>query len=543
MFSTCLVDGLGWLPVTASKDLSLREYLHRSHELTGLLGDVPTVAPAIRSQVLLPVVRHALADTLTYDTWAATLKAGRFFPEQLKAIDRYLDERLDRFRLFDEVRPFGQAAGLSHAKGEAKPSSLLVPVIDSGNNVPLWSGRTDGDPLPLTPAEAVRWMLHAQCWDTAGIKAAAVDDPQAAAGKTAGNQTGSLGSLGVVEVIGRTELETLLLNLPCTPLTEGDLPQWDREPQTQLWSSRPCTGILDRWTWPSRRIRLLPEQTESGALVIRQIILAAGDRCTTALTPDTEPRTCWGKKTEKKKEIVYPRRHRPSVAAWRGLEALVTLHREGSKHFETSLLLSQVADALADEDLPDDYPLRVALSGIEYGTQSSIVKDVLGDGIPLPVAALTADSDVREHVLKVVLQAETIARAITSLHQHLLQAVGGEAPPTGKGARAGDRILHAIDPYVRRFLAGCQRTPDSDLLTRVHLAYEKVLDRIARKEADSILRSLPSKAFTGRTRENTAGKTIVFRQAEAERFFYADLRKTLTYLYSDTPGPKAEDAA
>ncbi|MFF8646468.1 type I-E CRISPR-associated protein Cse1/CasA [Streptomyces sp. NPDC015345] len=543
MFSSCLIDDLGWLQFTASQELPLREYLHRSHELTGLLGDVPTVAPAVRSQVLLPVVRHALADTLTRDTWIATLNRGRFSAEQLKAIDCYLDERLDRFRLFDEVRPFGQAAGLSHAKGEAKPSSLLVPVIESGNNVPLWSGRTDGDPLPLTPAEAVRWMLHAQCWDTAGLKAAAVGDPQAKAGKTAGNQTGPLGALGVVEVIGRTELETLLLNLPCGPLAAGDLPQWDREPQTQIWASRPCTGILDRWTWPSRRIRLLPEHTESGALVVRQIILAAGDRCTTAPTPDTEPRTCWGKKTEKKKEIVYPRRHRPSVAAWRGLEALVTLHRDGSKHFETSLLLTQVADALADEDLPDDYPLRLALSGIEYGTQSSIVKDILGDGIPLPVAALTADSNVREHVLKAVLQAELIARAVTSLHQHLLQAVGGETPSTGKGSRAGDRVLHAIDPHVRRFLAGCQRAPDSDLLTRAHHAYEKTLDRIARGEKRTILRSLPSQAFTGRTRVNPAGKTVIFRQAEAERFFYANLRKTLTYLYSDSTGPKAEDAA
>jgi len=110
----------------------------------------------------------------------------------------YLDRHAERFDLFHPDFPFAQVAGLHTVKDETKPVSLLLPAVATGNNVPLFSARTEADPPALTPAEAARALLAAQCWDTAAIKSGAAGDPQVKYGKTTGNPTGPLGQLGVV---------------------------------------------------------------------------------------------------------------------------------------------------------------------------------------------------------------------------------------------------------------------------------------------------------------------------------------------------------
>jgi CRISPR system Cascade subunit CasA len=177
--------------------------------------------------------------------------------------DAYLDERAARFDLFHPARPFAQVAGLRTAKDETKPVSLLVPRLAAGNNVPIFSARTESDPPALTPAQAARALLAAHCWDTAAIKSGAFDDPAAKAGKTTGNPTGPLGQLGVIVPVGATLFHTLLLNLPILPqgLEPKDRPQWQADdPATSAWSARSAAGLLDPLTWQARRIRLVPER-------------------------------------------------------------------------------------------------------------------------------------------------------------------------------------------------------------------------------------------------------------------------------------------
>lgn len=171
---------------------------------------------------------------------AGAVRAGRFTEDEAEQLVRYLGPSGygGRFRLFDPVRPFAQAGGLTALTGETKPSTLLVPSIATGNNVPLFSAVTEADDLDLTPAQAALWLLHAQCWDTAAIKTGAVGDPQAAKGnKTTGNPTGPLGQLGVIVPTGRTLYETLLLNTPVLAdgLDPADRPQW-------AWPERPHTA-------------------------------------------------------------------------------------------------------------------------------------------------------------------------------------------------------------------------------------------------------------------------------------------------------------
>lgn len=499
-------------------DFSLCEVLLRAHEFDSLVVELPTHTPALLRQVLLPVVLDALGRPRDRAEWARRFDAGRFTDEERDRLSAYLEEHRSRFDLFDGRAPFAQVSGLHTAKNETKGSALLVATAPSGNNVPLFATRTEGDPLPLTPAQAARWLLHAHCWDTAAIKSGAAGDPQAKAGKTTGNPIGPLGALGVVVPVGRSLYETLLLNLPVGSQPAADRPHWRRPPAGPEWESRAAVGLLDLWTWQSRRIRLIPEATDDGVRVSR-VVLCAGDRLLDL--PEWEPHTTWVFPKASKSPtgtIRRPRRHAPGKAAWRGLEALLTSVRENDDgDFETSTLLNQLAAVQADGRLDHDYPLRVEATGIAYGNQSAVVEDILFDAIPLPVAALCAEEDTSTVLLEVAEQAEGLARAVNNLSADLRRATGADPIPWDRGQRPGEFVLHALDPLVRRFLAGVRAAGgDPDRLERGRTAWERIARERTWDVAEKVLATATHGEFGGRAVEKN-GREFTYRLATAEQ--------------------------
>ncbi|WP_399932240.1 type I-E CRISPR-associated protein Cse1/CasA [Streptomyces kanamyceticus] len=516
------------LPPTAgglAQEHSLRTALLEAHEFGDLVVEVPTQRPAVLRQVLLAVVLDALGRPADEREWMDWFSAGRWTQEQRRRLQAYLDVHRGLFDLFDPVQPFGQIAGLCTAKGETKNAGLIVATASTGNNVPLFASRTEGDAFSLSPAQAAHWLLHTQCWDTAAIKTGAVGDPKAKAGKTTGNPTGPLGQMGVTLLAGTTLFETLLLNLPIgSPPTSADLPQWRRrdpaDPHsagTPQWQERVPEGLLDLWTWQSRRIRLFPETTGEGLRVTR-VLVAAGDRM--PHTPETEPHTMWrleptgGRSTSRSKSVSSPPRRplrlQPGKAAWRGLDALLAPERQSrdagqkTSGFATSKLLDQ-AGALAP-DLCEAYPLRVELSGVAYGNQSAVIDDVMFDALPLPLAALEEDSDVRSAILEVAEQAEQLATAVNHLSADLRRALGAEPIPWDKGQRPGELVLHALDPLVRRLLAGIRGVEDLERVEAGQLAWEQLAWRRSWEVADRLLQAVPVGAFVGRSVAQGEGK-------------------------------------
>ncbi|MFI7048997.1 type I-E CRISPR-associated protein Cse1/CasA [Streptosporangium sandarakinum] len=526
-----LVDSQ-WLPLRSKgakrpEEFSLREALLHAHEFDGLVVDLPTHTPALLRQVLLPVVLHALGRPRDRAEWARRFHAGHFTREEQDKLCAYLEKRRARFDLFDAEAPFAQVGGLHTAKQETKGSALLVATAASGNNVPLFASRTEGDPLPLTPAQAARWLLHAHCWDTAAIKSGAVGDLQVKAGKTTGNPTGPLGALGAIVPMGRSLYETLMLNLPIGAQPGDDLPQWAREPLKPAWKVRAATGLLDLWTWQARRIRLIPEETDDGTRVSR-VVLCAGDRL--EAIPEWEPHTAWAFAKAPKSAtgtLRRPQRHAPGKAAWRGLQALLASERQDGDGFETSVLLRQLAGLQAEDLIGFDYPLQVETIGITYGNQSAVVEDILFDSIPLPVSALRAEEDAYTVLLEVTEQAEDLAKAVNNLSADLRRAVGADPIPWDKGQRPGEFVLHALDPLVRRFLIGVRASADdADLLEQGRIAWEKLARHRTWEVAERLLATATRGEFGGRTIEKD-GRQLTYRLATAEQNFRRRLKAVL----------------
>ncbi len=517
--------------------VGLTEGLLRSDEFAGVVVEFATQLPALLRQVLLPVVGHALGVPATRAQWKQRFSQTRFSQDEKDKLRAYLEEHRGRFDLFSAVAPFGQAAGLRTAKDETKGAAALVATAASGNNVPLFASRTDADRLELTPPQAAHWLLHTQCWDTAAIKTGAAGDPKVAAGKTTGNPTGPLGQLGVVIPMGRTLFDTLMLNLPLTPPSQVGAPQWIRDPTGPAWRPRPAAGLLDLWTWQARRIRLVPEAGEAGVRVAR-VVVCAGDRLTD--TPAFEPHTAWnlvqpaGRKASAAKAAVgerRPRRHSPGKAAWRGLEALLSPVRQSTEgKFETSILLDQLAALVEDGALPADYPMQVQTFGVVYGTQSSVVEDVLHDAVPLPLLALRAEGDVHDLLLEIADQAEKLAWTVNNLSADLRRASGADPIPWDKGQRPGELLLHVLDPLVRRVLAGVQKAGSHDeILQQGQLAWEEAAWRAADDIAEALFDATSADAFRGREAEQPgrAGRKSVHSLGTAEHNFRRRLAAVL----------------
>ncbi|WP_207954462.1 type I-E CRISPR-associated protein Cse1/CasA [Saccharopolyspora elongata] len=547
----------------AAVEVSLRQAICEAHLFEDLVVDLPTQKPALLRQVLLPVVVRALGRPENTRAWARWFQAGEFTPQQQDDLHRYLDAQRERFDLFHPRDPFGQVAGLRTVKDETKGSAVLVATAASGNNVPFFASRSDADPLELTPAQAARWLLHAHCWDTAAIKTGVVGDPNVKAGKTTGNPTGPLGQCGVIVPMGRTLFDTLLLNVPSGPaLRSDDLPQWERRtPDTRSelsvagseWHTREAAGLLDVWTWQSRRVRLIPDTTPDGPWVTR-VVLAAGDRLST--TPDVEPHTAWnltsaGKTGGKNGTSVprRPRRHPQGKAAWRGLEALLATDRQDraatatTAGFATSRLINELR--ARRELMASDYPVQLELLGMVYGTQSAVFEDVYFDSIPLPLTALDTDSRVPGALLEMTAQAEDLAQAVNNLSADLRRAAGAEPIPWDKGHRPGELVLHALDPVVRRVMVGIRTVgEDFDLLERGLTAWEQKAKHITLRVGERVLATVAPSAFTGRTIKQ-GEKELTYRQATAESNFRARIGQILTRVQSNAaelPAPDLDQA-
>ncbi|GGJ92614.1 type I-E CRISPR-associated protein Cse1/CasA [Pilimelia anulata] len=527
-----------WIPVVDGAAVSVRQALVEGHRLADLSWAQPLEAVAVLRQVLLPVYLDACGPPRDEADWADRWKHGRLNGERIAA---YLDRHADCFDLFGE-KPFAQVADLRTAKDETKPTSVLSAAVATGNNVPLFAARTDGNPPVLDAATAARALLAAQCWDTAAIKSGAADDPAVSGGKTTGNPTGPLGAIGPVVPLGRTLAETILLNVPL--LRHGfepdDVPQWHRDRPGPGWATRHPTGLLDLLTWQARRIRLVPRPGTTG-IEVAEVVLCAGDRLLPDKLLEYEPHTAWRPvdKPRASDPVARPIRHQPGRAAWQGLSALLAA-RPGAelpgKPWSPNQL-GTLHNLAARDDLASDYPLRVAAVGVVYGNQSAVVEDVLADFTPLPVLAL-ADSDptgggIRVELDAMVAMAERLRIAANRLGDDLRRSCGGEPAGWDSGQRPGDLLVHRLSPIVHRLLAGLQRQPDR--LDEGLAAWRAAARRECFAVVEPILASCGPTAFRGRAEtkkdpKSDKKKEDVMRASTAEARFRWSVHRILAVV-------------
>lgn len=536
-----------WLPVRrldgATDLLSLRAVFAQAHTAGSLLGEVPTQTVAL-TRLLLAVLHRALlpfGDEV--EDWEALWQQPAL---PMKQIDTYLDGQGDRFDLLHPKMPFLQVVGLRTAKGDVPGVKPLL--ADVPNNEPFFTTRAGPAVQRLEFAEAARWLVHCHAFDPSGIKSGDPDDPRTKNGKGYPIGTGWVGGLGTVLVEGQTLRETLLLNLvPVDDRLEpldgvDDLPVWERPPLTAREERRAGapTGPADLYTWPSRRIRLATD----GAGVTG-VLVANGD----PLPPQNqfpETMTAWRRSPNQEKKhggtVFMPRMHDPERSLWRGLEGLLVDGEEGGLPVRKRPLVLRWLDRLvAEEVLPLDLVLRTRAVGMAYGSNNSVVAEVVDDALAVHAVLLgERGAELRAAAVDAVRASEEGVQALGWLAANLARAAGGD--PEGSRDRAREQGYFALDRPYRSWLAdlAVDKNPENEL-TGWHVDVRQLLERLA---AD-LVNSAGTPAWTGRVTSSGRGPDRLVTAPLAEAWFRATLRRALPRAFPP-PGattPSVEEAS
>lgn len=265
-----------WIPCIASGDrvpveLSLRDTLLQSPELSEIADPSPLVILALH-RLLLAILHRVYTGPRDGRTWHALWQHGAWDTD---ALNEYFARWQARFDLFDDQHPFYQVASLDMAR-YGSPVAKLVHELAAGNNATLFDHTTDDDGTAFTAAQAARGLVACQAFAVGGL----VSYDQKAH-KSADAAPLAKGAVALVR--GETLFHTLLLNMHqyhhANRIPFGsrrdDEPAWERDKLTEAADRHP-DGYLDLLTWQSRRILLQPEMDETGALVVRRVVIMKG---------------------------------------------------------------------------------------------------------------------------------------------------------------------------------------------------------------------------------------------------------------------------
>lgn len=527
-----------WLPAQRTDgttvELSLRDVFAEAGNLRRLVGDVPTQEFALL-RLLLAVLHDAVDGPEDIEAWGELWESD----DPFAAVPDYLERHRDRFDLLHPHHPFFQVAELRTEKDEVGPLNRIVADVPNGD--PFFSMRQPG-PATLGLAEAARWLVHTHAFDVSGIKSGAVDDPRVKGGKGYPQGVGWAGNLGGVFAEGDSLRETLLLNLIAgdndfLQSEKKDLPAWRRPPsgpaaiEPDLDAPRP-SGPRDLYTWQTRRVRL---QATDG--VVTGAVLSYGDPLAPHNKQHREPMTGWRHSVPQEKKLgiktVYmPRQHDPARAAWRGLAALLGSrggHQEGAEQRTgpAEVLPPGVVTWLARLTVEDFLPrlslIRTRIVGATYGTQQSVIDEIVDDEVVLPAVVLHGERPLYgSAAVAAVARADSAVTALGHLAGNLARAIGADPGPPTDTAR--DLGFAALDGPYRQWLSALGRSSDP---IRSRGDWEVTVAGIVRSLGRRLLDGAGPNAAEGRYVEMREGGTRWVNDAQAELWFRMRLNAVL----------------
>lgn len=466
-----------WIPVQrpdgTTEETSLMGLFEHATGYARLLGDVPTQVPPIL-RLALAVLHRAVDGPADLEAWRDLWGTQRLPHARIAA---YLDAHRNRFELLHPETPFYQVADLRTKKTEI---GLAAFIADIPTGEPKYAMRAAEGLQRIDFAEAARWVVHCQAFDLSGIKGAAEGDPRGKGGKSYPIGPGSLGRVGAVYPEGTASLaETLLLNLIPDEFLEDnageidpeDVPVWEREPHGSAPEMRQPEGapkgLLDLYTWQSRRLRLrFDEDGVTGALICQ------GDRLELRNQWASEPMTAWRRSRNQERQLktepVYlPRRHDPSKNVWRGLAAALPATTGSLADKSDSLaplVLRWIGTAQAEDALDRDRRIKYHVTGIVYGTQEAVIDDLIDDSLTMAAAAFDAEHpELARTITNAAGDAEAAVTALSYFAKDLARAAGDRDNAAGAGTAASDIAYAALDTEYRDWLSHLTADTDTDL--------------------------------------------------------------------------------
>ena len=399
-------------------EYGIRDTLFKAHELQEICDDSPLVTVAIH-RLLLAILYRAFQGPRTFGNWRKIFDSGSF---ENTAVAGYCNRWRMRFDLLDDAHPFFQMGALE----TKNPISVcrLATECASGNNATLFD-HSDDDidvewPFPKTARQLVACQSFALGFGKSGNARINGKDEILPYSSDAISLRGM-----TIWLQGSNLFETLTLNF--VPEEDDSFPPWELDnsncyrdtlegKEKHNYSS---FGIVDRYTWQSRLIRLLPE---NGA--VSRMYFTQGR---TADKSNGDPMKTY---RVSKKEGISLLALSSEKAAWRDAHAILMLPNEGSLERRPECF-NLLARARSSSVLDDSRPFLVQIVGLASAPNKA-GKFLLWRHERMPIPAVLADdNNMIERVGALLKEAEQIASVLNKRIRYMANLF--LAPPSGDG--------------------------------------------------------------------------------------------------------------
>ena len=501
--------------------VSLRQLFKDASKIRSIAGDIP--------QQDMPLLRLALAilycvygDQFEDDPsekelrqlWLDMWMAREF---DLKMVEEYLDQYESRFDLFDGERPFFQTTNLEYADKDPDSLGELIADVPKPDKM-LFTMRSGEGLESISNAEAARWVVFLQAYDTAGIKSPVVGNTHVNKNKVYAPKgmvsTGWLGNIGGTYLNGSNLFETLMLNWVLYVPGGGDesaillgrpddFAPWERDEQTSnLIVQRDFRGVIDALTLQARRIRLVCDSDSR----VSGCVICYGDCVTPYDQNQIEQMTAWKENSNLQKTLdrntppITALRHNANTNLWRSLAPIL------SYRIQTTDLRPGVIrwiDELQEKSdwRHSEHPLKsitLRSQGVTYGTQNSVYEAAIDDSLIICAMMCRHDFDGIQALLDIVDHTGRAVDALSDFVRNLQVSSGRQStknnqkPIDAMKNDVREAAYARMDQLFRVRIAGFTEDKDpeqysSEWLDEVH--------RVLLRMGDEYLAQSPIQAF------------------------------------------------
>lgn len=439
-------------------EYGIRETFLNAHELREICDDSPLVTVAIH-RLLLAILCRAYKGPSEMKEWKGLYKKGCI---KGNGIEEYLDRYKKRFYLLDDQRPFFQMAGLE----TKKPVSVtrLATECASGNNATLFDHSDDEEEAGWTYPQVAKQLISCQSFALGFGKSG--DAKINNVNETLPYSADAIALRGMnIWLQGKNLFDTLLINL--VPTHDTSLPPWEmdnphKNRDRQKGKKRitvPSSGIVDRLTWQSRLVRLLPENGSLSKIFFTQ-----------GRSADKSPGDPMKVYRMSKEEGITALSLSSSKAAWRDAHSIFTIPAAQSTERRPECF-NLVIKARMEGTIPTEKQFIAHVVGLASAPQKA-GKFLLWRHERMPVlAGLLSESDLIERLGQLLKNAEQAAIELNQRVRRIAkiylspeaESPNGRQPDTDEVTRMTD----AIDPrptywawMEKHFIALLQNLPN-----------------------------------------------------------------------------------
>lgn len=428
-----------WIPCIGGKrpEYGIRETLLNAHELREICDDSPLVTVALH-RLLLAILYRAYGGPKAFHSWRNLYASGAFDSGNVKT---YLNKWHSRFDLISSSHPFFQMAQLETKK--AVCVTRLATECASGNNATLFDHSTDEEEADWQSHQAAKQLIACQSFALGFGKSgnAKIDGKD----ETLPYSADGIALRGMnVWLQGSTLFDTLMVNL--VPTDDDSLPPWEMDDphkhrdrlKGKGRKAVTSLGVVDRLTWQSRLIRLLPNDGTFSRMYFTQ-----------GRSADKSPGDPMKVYRASKEEGISPLPVRSAKAAWRDAHSILTIPAPASNERRPECF-NLVARARSMGAVQPEKQFVAHVIGLASAPNKA-GKFLLWRHERMPVpAALLADSNLIERLgglLQNAEQAEVELNGRTRRIAKLYLAPNAESPD-GRQPDSDElaRVAKAIDP-------------------------------------------------------------------------------------------------